>query len=127
MIRALTVVAVCGVSALVWAFQAGAEGLWGSLLGSFIVAIFFLLNPVLLRPVTRAADGTTLPMALLFFATKVMILLAVLTVVTDPDGMGARIDVTALTVTMMIATVTWIIVLIWSATTRRQLLYDLDD
>lgn len=127
MIRALTVLVVCGASALVSALQVGVEGLWGSLLGSFIVAVFFLLNPALLRPVTRAADGTTLPMSLLFFATKVMILLAVLTVATDPDGMGARIDATALTITMMIATVTWIVVLIWSAMTRRQLLYDLDD
>lgn len=121
LIAAFAAAVVAGISLAV----AGADGLRGSLVGSVVVALFFAANPAILGPVVRAVPHLSLAFALTFFITKLVAIVALMVVLTDPDGVGAHLDLHALVGSVIAATILWIVLLVVEHRRARQPLYDL--
>ncbi len=121
---ALVVVAVCVV---VSAVLAGRQGALGAGVGGLLVCGLFLMNPPALGPVTKVMPQVSLPVALLFFLTKVLLVLALLTLLLDPDRLGASIDDMALVLSVVVLTLTWVGLLVRDHARRRIAVYDLPD
>lgn len=120
----LAVTAVCAVVA---GFTAGTEGVWGALAGGAMVCVFFASSPMALGPMTRISPQLSLAVAMTFFMTKVVALVAVMSVLLDEDGLGRHLDERALGVTVIVTTLAWTFLLIRAAQRSREPLYDLGD
>jgi ATP synthase protein I len=120
----VAVAAVCtGVAALV----GGAEGALGAAVGGAVAIAFFASTHAVLGPMTRMAPGLSMLVALMFFATKMVGLLAVLVVLLDPDLLGARLDEAALGATVLAVALTVTVGRVVAHRRNRQLLYDLSE
>lgn len=62
-----------------------------------------------------------------FFLTKVVALVAVMSLLLDEDGLGRHLDERALGVTVIVTTLAWTFLLIRAAQRTREPLYDLGD
>jgi ATP synthase protein I len=124
LLPALAVVAVCVVVAWV---SVGGEGALGAALGGVLVCGLFLANPVALGPVTKVMPQASIGVALLFFGTKVLLVLALLTALLDPDGFGASVDAHAVVLTVIAMTIAWMVLLVRDHARARMLIYDLPD
>lgn len=119
---ALALTAVC---ALVAGIAVGRDGALGAAVGGLLVCVLFLSNPVALGPVTKIVPQASVLVALAFFTTKVLVLVAALSILLDDEGLGRHVDATALGVTVIVTTLAWVGLLIRAARRRRQPLYDL--
>ena len=120
----LVVIVVC---AAVAAFTVGTEGVWGALVGGVMVGVFFASSPIALRRITKVAPQLSLAVAMTFFLTKVIALVALMTVLLDPDGLGRHLDKRALGVTIIVTTLAWTFLQILASQRERLPLYDLRD
>lgn len=123
LVPALVVSALCVVVAGV---VAGGDGAAGAAVGAGIVVVFFASSPLVLGPVTKVSPHLSVAVALTFFLTKVVALLALFVVLIAPDGPGRHLDSKSLGSTVIVCALTWSFLQIWSATKSRQPLYDLD-
>lgn len=105
---------------------AGTHGAVSALIAGAIVAVFFSSTPVVLRPIMAVSPGASLLSALVFFATKVVALLALVTVLVDSRTVGRIIDRPSLGITVGVTAVTWMILLLIGERRRRVRIYDLD-
>lgn len=108
-------------------YLAGGPGLAAAAIGTAVVFVFFASTPLALKGPTAVAPGLAMVLALLFFATKVFALVAAMTVVLDPDGIGANVDTQVLGATLIASTLVWTFLQIRAATKTREPLYDLDE
>jgi len=120
---ALVVAVVCMTVAGV---TAGEKGVVGAGVGSVIVFFFFASSPLALGPVTKVSPQLSVFVALIFFFTKIVALVALMVVVLDPEGVGRYVDKGALGATVIVSTLAWTVFQIRAATRSRQPLYDLD-
>lgn len=116
---AVICMAVAGVTA-------GGKGVVGAAVGAIIVLLFFASSPLALGPVTKVSPHLSLLVALVFFFTKVVALVALMAVLLDPEGVGKHLDKFALGGTVIVSTLAWTVFQIRTATKTRQPLYDLD-
>lgn len=121
---ALAITAVCAVVA---AFTAGADGVWGALVGGAMVCVFFASSPMTLGPITKVSPQLSLAIAMTFFLTKVIALVALMSVLLDADGLGQHLDRRALGVTVIVTTLAWTFLAIRASQRVRLPLYDLGD
>jgi hypothetical protein len=124
LLPASAAIAVC--VAVAW-LVTGPDGAWGAALGGALVCGLFLVNPVALGPVTKVMPQASIGVALLFFGTKVLLVLALLTVLLDPDGFGSSVDDHAVVLTVVAMTITWMVLLVRDHARTRMLIYDLPD
>lgn len=123
-VPALALTLVC---ALVAGIGRGSEGTVGALIGGAVVCLFFVSSPFALGPITKVSPQLSLLVAMIFFATKILALLALFVVVLGPEGIGDRVDDPSLGVTVILTTLAWTFFQIRGARRSRQPLYDLDD
>jgi ATP synthase protein I len=121
---ALALTAGCAVVA---GLVAGSEGVLGAVAGGVLVVLFFLSSPAALGPVTRVSPQSSLLVAMVFFLTKVVALVAVFTVLLDRDGVGSHLDRESFGATVIVVTVAWTFLQIRVARRVRLPLYDLGD
>lgn len=124
LLPALAVVAVCVAVA---GLAVGRDGALGAALGGLLVCGLFLANPIALGPVTKVMPQASIGVALLFFGTKVFLVLALLTALLNPDGFGASVDTHAVVLTVVAMTITWMVLLVRDHARVRMLIYDLPD
>lgn len=120
----LAVVAVCAVVAGV---LEGSEGVVGALSGGLLVCVFFASSPAALGPITKVSPHLSLLVAMLFFLTKVVALLALFTVLNESTGFADRVHARSLAVTVVVATLAWTVFQIRAAKKQRIPMYDLGD
>jgi ATP synthase protein I len=118
----LVLTAVCAVVAGV---RVGEQGAWGAVLGGLIVCGFFASSPAALGPVTKVSPHLSVLVALVFFVTKVVALLALFGVFLGPEGLGDRVNDSALGITVIVTTLAWTTLQIRAARHSRLPLYDL--
>ncbi|MDQ3157691.1 MAG: hypothetical protein M3Q98_13365 [Actinomycetota bacterium] len=104
----------------------GQKGVVGAAVGAVIVLLFFASSPLALGPVTKVSPHLSVLVALTFFFTKIVALVALMVVVLDPGGVGKHLDKAALGGTIIVSTLAWTVFQIRAATRSRQPLYDLD-
>lgn len=104
----------------------GEKGVVGAAAGAVIVLLFFASSPLVLGPVTKVSPHLSMLVAMIFFFTKVVALVAIMVVVLDPEGVGKHLDKGALGGTIIVSTLTWTVFQVRAATKSRQPLYDLD-
>lgn len=104
----------------------GEKGVVGAAVGAVIVFLFFASSPLALGPVTKVSPQLSVFVALTFFFTKIVALVALMLVVLDPEGVGRHLDKGALGGTVIVSTLAWTVFQIRAATRTRQPLYDLD-
>jgi ATP synthase protein I len=121
------VLLLTGVCAAIAGAVRGGDGAAGAVVGGVVVCLFFLSSRVALEPLTKASPQSSLLAAVVFYATKVVALLALFTVLLDPDGAGARLDEKSLGATVIITTIAWTTLQIRAARRARIPLYDLGD
>lgn len=119
--------AVAGVCTAVAAVLRGGEGALGAAVGALVAIVFFASTHAVLGPMTRLAPGLSMLVALMFFATKIVGLLAVLVVLLDPDLLGARLDEASLGATVLAVALTVTVGRVVAHRRNRQLLYDLSE
>lgn len=119
LIVSLACVAVAGLTS-------GEKGVIGAAVGAVIVLVFFASSPLALGPVTKVSPHLSVLVALTFFFTKVIALVALMVVVLNPEGVGKHLDKGALGGTIIVCTLAWTMFQVRAATRSRQLLYDLD-
>ena len=105
---------------------AGEKGVVGAAVGALIVLLFFASSPLALGPVTKVSPHLSVLVALTFFFTKIVALVALMVVLLDPEGVGGHLDKGALGGTIIVSTLAWTVFQIRAATKSRQPLYDLD-
>ncbi|MCL3820112.1 hypothetical protein [Aeromicrobium wangtongii] len=120
----LVVTALCAVVA---GLSEGSDGVAGALVGGAIVCLFFVSSPAALGPITKVSPHLSLLVAMTFFLTKVIALLALFTVLFDRDGLGAHLDDRSLGGTVIVATLAWTFLQIRASKRTRIPTYDLDD
>lgn len=120
----LAVVAVC---AAVAAAAEGRPGAVGALLGGLLVCVFFASSPAALGPITKVSPQLSLLVAMLFFLTKVVALLALFTVLSESAAFAEHVHAKSLAGTVVIATLAWTFFQIRAAKNQRIPIYDLDD
>lgn len=123
----LPVLLITAVCALVAGLTAGAEGVLGAVVGGVVVCVFFTSSPAALGPITKISPHLSLLVAMTFFLTKVIALLALFTVLFDRDGVGSHLDAKALGGTVIVTTLAWTVFQILAARRVRVPLYDLGD
>ncbi|MBC7632470.1 hypothetical protein [Aeromicrobium sp.] len=121
---ALGVTLVCAVVA---AFVVGAQGVGGALVGGVMVCVFFASSPIVLGPISKVSPHLSLAVAMTFFLTKIIALVALMTVLLDPEGLGRHLDRKALGVTVIVTTLAWTFLRVLASTRERVPLYDLRD
>ena len=105
----------------------GGKGIVGAVLGVIVVALFFASSPMTLGPMTRVSPHLSVMVALMFFFTKVIALVAIMAVVLDSDGIGRHLDEKVLGATIIFSTLVWTVAMVRASATSRHLLYDLDN
>jgi len=123
LLPALVVAAICMTVAGV---TVGQKGVVGAGVGAAIVLLFFASSPLALGPVTKVSPHLSVLVALIFFFTKIVALVALMVVLLDPEGVGKHLDKGALGGTVIVSTLAWTVFQIRAATKSRQPLYDLD-
>lgn len=123
----LPVLAITAGCAVVAAFTAGTSGVWGALAGGLMVCVFFASSPMTLGPITKVSPQLSLAIAMTFFLTKVIALVALMSVLLDANGLGEHLDKRSLGVTIIVTTLAWTFLAIRAAQRVRQPLYDLDE
>ncbi|CAN5268952.1 hypothetical protein BH09ACT10_BH09ACT10_18080 [soil metagenome] len=121
----LPALVVAAASLAVGSMVSGVEGLVSAAFASLVVFVFFVSSPLALRMPTKIVPALSMMMALMFFLTKVVALLAVMTVLLDPDRFGQHIDKKVFGLTVVVSTIVWSILQVREATKLRQPLYDL--
>ncbi|WP_456696469.1 hypothetical protein [Aeromicrobium sp. P5_D10] len=119
------VVAVVAVCAVVAGIIQGSAGALGALFGGGLVCVFFSSSPFALGPITKVSPQLSLLVAMMFFVTKVVALLALFTVLADSDRAGDRLDPKSLAGTVIVATLAWTYFQIRAAKRQRLPMYDL--
>lgn len=122
----LPAVVVAVVCMTVAGIAGGGKGVTGAVIGAVIVALFFASSPLALGPVTKVSPHLSVVVALMFFFTKVVALLALMIVVLDTKGIGKHLDERALGITVIISTLAWTFAMVRASTKVRLPLYDLD-
>ncbi|AWB92953.1 hypothetical protein [Aeromicrobium chenweiae] len=120
----LVVAALC---ALVAGLREGGEGVAGAAVGGVIVCLFFASSPAALGPVTKVSPHLSLLVAMIFFLTKVIALLALFTVLFDRDGVGSHLDDRSLGGTVIVSTLAWTFLQVRASQRARIPTYDLGD
>jgi ATP synthase protein I len=115
---------VCAVAA--GALQ-GRQGVVGAFVGGAVVCAFFVSSPMALGPVTKVSPHLSLLVAMVFFVTKVVALVALFTVLLDRGGFGAELDRKSFGLTVIVTTIGWTFLQIRAARRQRVPLYDLGD
>lgn len=123
LLPALVVAVICMAIA---GATAGGKGVIGAAVGAIIVLLFFASSPLALGPVTKVSPQLSVIVALVFFFTKIVALVALMVVLLDPAGVGKQLDKNALGGTVIVSTLAWTVFQIRAATKTRQPLYDLD-
>lgn len=118
------VAAVCIAVSVV---ATGLTGLWGSLLGVALVAVFFLLSLYVLGATRDFDPIVVLMIGVALYAAKVIGLFVAFIVLNAADLVGNPFDRAALGITVIVCTLTWTVGEIVGATRRRELLYDLGE
>jgi ATP synthase protein I len=121
---AVPVVVACAV---VSALSAGVDGLIGALVGGVLVCVFFVSTPLALGPIATTVPHLSLVAAMMFFATKILALLALMTILLDPDGIGRHVHEGSLGGTVIVTTLLWTVLQVRASRRTRQPLYDLHD
>lgn len=119
LVVSLVCMAVAGIAV-------GGAGVAGAAAGAVIVSVFFASSPLVLGPILKVTPHLSVSVALTFFFTKVVALVALLYVVVNPDGAGKNIDANALGGTVIVCTLVWTVLQIRAATKSRTPMYDLD-
>lgn len=120
----LIVTLVCAVVAGV---SVGGPGVFGAVVGGAVVCMFFVSSPAALGPITKVSPHLSLLVAMTFFLTKVIALVALFTVLFDRDGVGSHLDSGSLGGTVIVTTLAWTFLQIRAARRVRVPLYDLSD
>jgi len=120
----LTVTLVC---ALVAGLSVGGAGVLGAVVGGVVVCVFFMSSPAALGPITKVSPHLSLLVAMTFFLTKIVALLALFTVLFDRDGVGSHLNTGSLGGTVIVTTLAWTFLQIRAARRVRVPLYDLSD
>lgn len=123
----LPVLVLTAAGAIVCGVSAGGEGALGAAVGGLVVCLFFASSPAALGPVTKVSPQLSLVVAMVFFLTKVVALVALFTVLLDRDGVGAHLDRRSLGGTVIVTTLAWTFLQVWAARRVRLPLYDLGD
>ncbi len=123
LLPALIVGAVCIVVA---GIAAGAKGVTGAAIGVVIVGLFFASSPLALGPVTKVSPHLSVMVALTFFFTKVIALVALMVVVLDAKGIGKHLDEQSLGITVIVSTLAWTFAMVRASTRSRLPMYDLN-
>lgn len=104
----------------------GGDGVVGALLGVVIVGAFFASTPMAIGPVIKVSPQLSMLVALMFFLTKVIALVALMVVVLDSDGIGRHLNEKVLGATIIVMTLGWTLSMVRASTKSRQPLFDLD-
>lgn len=123
---ALPAFALTGVCAVVCGLTAGIEGVAGALVGGALVIVLNAMNPMALGPVAKLMPQASVGAALLWFMTKMVVVLAVFITVLTPQGRDGWVHAPSLAATVLVVTVAWTILLVRSFTRTRQPYYDLN-
>jgi len=118
------VIAACVVGSAIYS---GADGAISALIAGAIVTVFFASTPLVLRPIMRVSPNASLLSALIFFVTKVIALLALVTVLLDERTIGTVINRPSLGATITVTAIAWTILLVVRERRGRTPVYDLDD
>ncbi|WP_229051352.1 hypothetical protein [Aeromicrobium sp. Leaf350] len=117
---------VVAVVTVVAGFIGGREGVLGALLGGVLVIVFLGSSPGLLDPLAKKNPMASLPIALGFFTIKAVAAIVVLSVLLDPDGIGANLDRQAVAAAMIVTAVAWIALHVTTVRRSRTPIYDLE-
>lgn len=111
---------------IIAAAVAGLPGAIGATLGATIVGIFFMSSPLVLGPIAKVSPQLSMVVALTFFMTKVVALVALVVVLLNPDGIGQHVHEASLGGTLIVCTIALTAMQLVVAKRSRQTLYDLD-
>ena len=114
------------IAAGVCATVSGLPGLYGALIGSALVAAFFISSLLVLGPTKRISPTLTMLIAMLLYGAKVVALVVFMVFLFQPGGIGESLDRESLAGTVVALTLVWTVLEIRAATKSRQLLYDLN-
>lgn len=123
----LPAAAVSAVCVVVGTAIAGRDGAYGALIGAVLVAVFFLSSLAVLGPTKKIAPTITMMIALTFYVTKIVALVAVFVVLFGPGGIGENVHRESLAATVVACTLAWTVLEIRFATKARIPLYDLTE
>lgn len=111
---------------LVSAAVAGLPGVFGAAIGAAVVFVFFMSSPLVLGPIATVSPQLSMVVALTFFGTKVIALVALVVVLLNPEGMGRHLHEGSLGGTLIVCTIALTAMQLLTAKRSRQPLYDLD-
>lgn len=114
------------LAAVVCVAVSGLPGLYGALIGSALVAVFFITSLLVLGPTKRISPTVTMLIAMLLYGAKVVALVVFMVFLFQPGGIGESLDRESLAGTVVALTLVWTVLEIRAATKSRQLLYDLN-
>jgi ATP synthase protein I len=124
---ALIAAVVVGVNAAaVSAVAAGAEGLWGALLGLLMVILFSGLGLLALHASRRTSATTQLAVALGSYTGRVALFGVLLALALSSEWLAENVNLTALGVTALVVVMGWLAGEIWAWSRLRVPIYDLD-
>lgn len=96
-------------------------------LGLAVTALFFVSTPVVLKPITKHVPELSLAAAMMFYVTKVVLFVLIVTVLLDPEGLGRELDHRWFTGAIIIGSLVHVVWLVVRHRRTRELIYDLDD
>jgi ATP synthase protein I len=105
----------------------GVAGVAGAAVAAAMVMVLFVSTPLVLGPITKVSPRLSLAVAMTFFVTKVVALVAAMTVLIDPDALGGHLDGRSLGLTLIVMTLAWTFLQVRAAQRVRLPLYDLPE
>lgn len=115
------------VCIIVGGVTSGGKGAVGALLGALIVAGFFASSPAMLGPITKVSPHLSLLVALTFFFTKVIALVALMIVILDRNGIARHLNKSVLGATIIAMTLVWTFSMVRASTKSRQPYFDVKE
>lgn len=100
-------------------------GLWGALLGTLMVVLFFGSTKFVLGPIVAMSPAMSQALALLFFLTKAAALAAVLVVLRKSESSAEVLDFSCLAAALIGGSLVWILAQTIDHTRARIPTYDL--
>ncbi len=118
-------VGVAVLLAVAGALVVGAPAVAGVGVGTAMVVVFFGLGTLVVNAVAAVSPSASLLVALLTYTLEVVLVAVVFSALNASGALGTTVDATWAGMSVVVATVAWLLVHLVTATRSRQLLYDL--
>jgi ATP synthase protein I len=122
--RAGVTLAAMGVCVVVSVLTAGAEGLWGGLVGVVLVLGFFGASAWVMTRTRTLEPAMVLVIAMGLYLLKVVALAVAIILLSVFDLLGDPLHRTALAVTIIVGALTWSATEVITAVRRREPIFD---